>query len=138
MYRFSTLTRPFATPSPSLGTTRSPLVIVPLLNIIRSSPINCCFSLAMQTLLVELHQIWTQLYELTVADSNTLTKAKKTTRSKSPKLDVFPVINLDTPTPDSLIFELVRIGTPRTIAQELVEIHTRLVSELAAHHKRHE
>ena len=90
----------------------------------------------MQNLLLELHQIWTQLYELTVADSYTPTKAKKIKRPKSPRLDVFPDINLDTPTPDSLILELVRIGTPRTIAQELVDIHTRLVSELATHHKR--
>ena len=90
----------------------------------------------MQSLLLEIHQIWTQLYELTVADIDNLTKAKKMKKSKPPKLDVFPVIKLDIPTHDSVVFKLVRIGTPRAIAQELVEIYTKLVSELASQHER--
>ncbi|PAV22555.1 HD2 homeodomain mating-type protein [Pyrrhoderma noxium] len=87
-------------------------------------------------LFLELQQISAELFQLTATDSDTLAKSKKIKRSRSPKRDVFPSIRLDIPTPDSLVFELVRIGTPRVTAQELVEIHIKMVSELVVHHER--
>lgn len=92
--------------------------------------------MSMHELFLELQDISTKLYELTVQDvAKPLRKSRRAGPSK-PKPKASPELKLDITTPDSLVDELVQTGAPRPTAQELTVIHAGLVSKLAAHHER--